>query len=158
MAIWEELLGISPIGVTENFFDLGGNSLLAARMLDAVERDCGKRFPLAALTSAGTIRDLATEIVKYGLTAGSPLVEVQVGNGEPFFFLHGEFYRGGLYCHSLAKRLGADQTFYMLAPNGLDPNGTLPPIATLAANHLRAPDSAHHRIEQLSLLAHRRCA
>jgi amino acid adenylation domain-containing protein len=138
VAVWEELLGMSPISVTENFFDIGGNSLLAARMLDAVERDCGKRFPLAVLTGAGTIRDLATEVAKHGLTAGSPLVEVQAGNGQPFFFLHGEFYRGGLYCHNLAKRLRANQTFYMLAPHGLDANGTLPPITTLAANHLRA--------------------
>jgi amino acid adenylation domain-containing protein len=138
VVIWEELLNISPIGVTEDFFDAGGNSLLAARMLDAVDRECGKRLPLAVLTKAGTILDLANEIAqKEVLTVGSPLVKVQTGSGRPFFFLHGEFYRSGLYCDNLAKKLGARQTFYSLAPHGLD-NGALPSIAAMAANNLRA--------------------
>jgi amino acid adenylation domain-containing protein len=136
VAIWEELLNICPIGVTEDFFDLGGNSLLAARMLDAVERKCGKRLPLAVLTKAGTILDLANEIAQKEVLTGSPLVKVQTGSGRPFFFLHGEFYRGGLYCHNLAKKLGAGQTFYSLAPHGLV-NGALPSIAAMAGNNLR---------------------
>lgn len=139
VAIWEELLGISPIGVTENFFDLGGNSLLAARMLDAVERECATRLPLAVLSSAGTILDLVSEIAqRHGPIVGSPMVEVQAGSGRPFFFLHGEFYRGGGYCHNLAKQLGANQIFYSLSPHGLGSNGALPPIAAMAVEHLRA--------------------
>jgi amino acid adenylation domain-containing protein len=138
--IWEDLLGISPIGVTEHFVDLGGNSLLAARLLDAVERECGKRLSMAALARAATIEELAVALVKeHGHTVGSPLVEVQPGaSGRPFFFLHGDFDGGGFYCRNLAKRLGEEQTVYVFSPHGLDANGALPTFESMASDNVRA--------------------
>jgi hypothetical protein len=38
-------LGISPVGVTDNFFDLGGDSLLVAKLLARIEQSIGKRLP-----------------------------------------------------------------------------------------------------------------
>ncbi|MBK6806136.1 MAG: hypothetical protein IPG84_15485 [Betaproteobacteria bacterium] len=42
--IWEEVLGTNDIGVLDHFFAIGGHSLLAARLVDAVERETGLRF------------------------------------------------------------------------------------------------------------------
>ena len=47
--LWEEVLGVSPISVTTNFFDLGGRSLLAARLFTKILRTFGKELPLSIL-------------------------------------------------------------------------------------------------------------
>jgi amino acid adenylation domain-containing protein len=45
LAIWEEMLGRQNIGVEDNFFEIGGHSLLAARMMTEIESQFGTRFP-----------------------------------------------------------------------------------------------------------------
>lgn len=57
--IWERVLGVRPRGVEENFFDVGGNSLAAVRLLVEIEEISGRRLPLAALLQAPTIEELA---------------------------------------------------------------------------------------------------
>lgn len=57
--IWENLLNINPIGVEDNFFDLGGSSVLTARLVDQVEAVFNKKLPLVALFELTTISQLA---------------------------------------------------------------------------------------------------
>ena len=57
--LWEEVLGIRPIGVTDNFFGLGGHSLLAVRLFALLDKRLGKTLPLAALFRGATVADLA---------------------------------------------------------------------------------------------------
>src|SRR5205823_4031741 len=54
-AIWEELTGVRPIGVADDFFEIGGDSLLAVRMFAAIRKDLGQSLPLESLLSAPTI-------------------------------------------------------------------------------------------------------
>jgi amino acid adenylation domain-containing protein len=57
--IWATILG-RRVGMEDNFFDVGGHSLMALRLLDAVERDIRARLPLTVLLESGaTIRGLA---------------------------------------------------------------------------------------------------
>jgi len=57
--LWEEVLGVSPVGLGDELFSLGGDSLLALRLLDAIERELGRRLPLAALFQEATVEKLA---------------------------------------------------------------------------------------------------
>jgi amino acid adenylation domain-containing protein len=57
--VWEELLDVRPIGVTDRFFEVGGHSLLALRLLVEVERQLGRKVPLPALFEEPTIEHLA---------------------------------------------------------------------------------------------------
>ena len=57
--LWEEVLGVSPVGLHDDLFALGGDSLLALRLLDAIERDLGRRLPLGALFQEATVEKLA---------------------------------------------------------------------------------------------------
>jgi acyl carrier protein len=57
--IWEDLLGIHPIGVHDEFLRLGGNSLLAIRVAADLREAFQIEFPLQALLSASTIADIA---------------------------------------------------------------------------------------------------
>jgi amino acid adenylation domain-containing protein len=59
ITIWEQVLALQPIGVLENFFELGGDSLLAAGLLSAIANRFGKHLPMSSLLNAATIREQA---------------------------------------------------------------------------------------------------
>src|SRR6266436_5445983 len=60
MRIWERILNVSPIGMQDNFFALGGDSLAAVRVIDRVEQLFGRQLPPDMLWyQEGTIESLA---------------------------------------------------------------------------------------------------
>jgi phthiocerol/phenolphthiocerol synthesis type-I polyketide synthase E len=63
-AVWEEVLGLHPVGVHDSFFELGGHSLLAPRILLGVRRSLGVDVPIAALLAAPTVGDLAAAVAR----------------------------------------------------------------------------------------------
>jgi len=138
--IWAEVLGVNALGVHDNFFDLGGHSLLAVHLFARIEKEFGKRLPLATLFQSPTIAELATAVQKDPPASWSSLVPIQPkGSRPPFFCVHAV---GGnvLEYYDLARHLGQDQPFYGLQSRGLD--GTQSP-------HERIDDMAAHYIKEL---------
>ncbi len=72
--IWEELLGVSPISRDDHFFERGGHSLLAARVVARVRARCGVELPLRALFEAPNLSALAGRIDQSPRTGRPPLV------------------------------------------------------------------------------------
>jgi acyl carrier protein len=60
--VWQELLGIEGIGVRDNFFDLGGNSLTLVQMHSRLQKAFERSIPIAQLFQYPTIRDLAENL------------------------------------------------------------------------------------------------
>ncbi len=58
-AVWERVIGSGPVGVRDDFFELGGDSMLALRLLAEIERELGVRLPLAELFVGATVEHLA---------------------------------------------------------------------------------------------------
>ncbi|MBW4507360.1 MAG: AMP-binding protein [Scytonematopsis contorta HA4267-MV1] len=129
--IWEEVLGISPIGVRDSFFDMGGHSLLAVQIFAQIEKKLGHKLPLATLFPAGTIETIADIIIEVENTSNivnnisaklswSSLVGIQPhGSKPPMFFIHP--LGGEVMCYrNLSVYLEADQPVYGLQPVGLD--------------------------------------
>jgi amino acid adenylation domain-containing protein len=120
VSIWQTVLAVDSVGTQDNFFDVGGHSLLAAQMFAQVEARLGVRLPLATLFQAPTIEGLA-RIIAQGGTSKSwrSLVAVQpAGTRRPLFAVPGA--RGNVVGnHALSRLLGTDQPFYGLQSRGL---------------------------------------
>lgn len=121
LQIWEQVLGVRPLGVWHNFFDLGGHSLLAMRLLAEIEKACGHALPLSALLQAPTVAQLAALLRQEGWQSPwRSLVALQPGGRHPPFFCVPGAAGDVLYLRALAELLGPEQPFYGLQAQGLD--------------------------------------
>jgi thioesterase domain-containing protein/acyl carrier protein len=139
--IWEQILGLKSIGVKDNFFDLGGYSLLAVRLFLQIEKVFGEKLPLTTLFQAPTIEQLAD--VLRGSQAGwsaawSSLVAIQPGgSNQPFFCVPGNLGNVFVDLGELAKYLGPDQPFYGLQ-DGIQNPSQIEALATHFVNEIRS--------------------
>jgi amino acid adenylation domain-containing protein len=123
-AIWRDVLKVDQVARTDDFFDLGGHSLLVARLLRRIESEYGVRVPMAAVFRAPRLAGMA-ELVAAGFDAGSPvLAPIQpLGSAAPILWLDG----GSTFRH-LAERLGTDQPFIGVSVDAvLEAAGGCPP-------------------------------
>lgn len=119
--IWQEALGKKSIDSNENFFDLGGHSLLGLQIFNRIEKELGTALPLNTLFAAPTIRELAQLIAPAQQTNATDYPSVVPlnprGTRTPFFFVHalGGGDGGGPFKYQrLANLLGDDQPSYGL--------------------------------------------
>jgi acyl transferase domain-containing protein/thioesterase domain-containing protein/acyl carrier protein len=115
---WQDLLGVERVGLDDDFFSLGGHSLIGVRLFAKIKKTYQVNLELAALFEARTVRQLADLIRKSMQPAAaeaktwSTLVPIQPnGSRVPLFCIHAI---GGdvLFYEQLAKALGPDQPFY----------------------------------------------
>jgi thioesterase domain-containing protein/acyl carrier protein len=139
--IVESVLSVKSVGLDDDFFALGGNSLNAVRMFDRIERVFGRRLPLATLFEASSVRSLAERLRTDGFTAPwSSLVALQPdGHLPPLFCVHS--YEGNILIYrDLARRLAPEQPVYGLQSLGM--NGARRPLA-------RVEDMAAHYLAEV---------
>jgi len=88
--IWARILNVKSVGVTDNFFEIGGDSLLALRVAAEIETAFARTVPLGAIFAAPTIERLAPMLDRdAALPAGFSLVPLRTaGSGPPIFFVH----------------------------------------------------------------------
>jgi amino acid adenylation domain-containing protein len=144
-SIWERELGIHPIGVTDNFFDLGVTSMVAATLFAAIERDLGDGLALGAIFRAPTIEQLAKLIEDdKGSSRWTSLVPIQpLGSRPPIFCVHGG---AGTILHlqPLAGKLGPEQPFYGLQAAGLyGGSSPLRTVQEMASHYLSEMRQVH---------------
>ncbi|MBG1271671.1 non-ribosomal peptide synthetase [Nostoc sp. WHI] len=139
--IWAEVLNVERVGIHDNFFDLGGDSLLTVRLLKQIHKQFERELPLSILFLNPTIESLATSLSsETDSLPWSPLVPIQpAGSNPPFFCVHPVFGVVFPY-YELAHHLGKNQPFYGLQPIGLD--GKSSPLTCIE-------DMATHYIEAL---------
>lgn len=142
--IWVKVLGVEQVGVHDNFFTLGGDSLLAARVFAEIEEKFGDNLPVTSLFEAPTIGGLAGILGQKGWSAPwSCVVPIQAkGSKPPFFCVHGPSGQVLGY-RNLASHLGEDQPFYGIQAQGL--NEKQPP-------HTRIEDMAAHYVKEIRTL------
>ena len=119
--IWKGVLGIHSIGVKDNFFDLGGNSLLAVNLFAEIEKTFHKNLSVATLFQAQTVEQLASFLRQEKWAASwHSLVRIQPsGSKPPLFLIHPCNGDISIY-RVLAQHLGLERPIYGLQAVGLD--------------------------------------
>ncbi len=143
--IWAELLRIDSVGIEDNYFELGGTSLLAVDLFALIEHRFGRKLPLGTLITAPTISQLAGRVA--GTAVGDSLVLIRDGAGQPPLFLVHDGDGDTLLYLNLAMHLKAERAVYGLQPCS---RGNAPMIHTripeMAAYHIDKCDPSSHEV------------
>jgi acyl-CoA synthetase (AMP-forming)/AMP-acid ligase II/thioesterase domain-containing protein/acyl carrier protein len=107
-AMWQQILGQRDIGIHADFFDIGGDSLLALQLVVSIEKVTGIRLSVAALFETPTIESLAAFLTAHKSGDNTPrIAPIQPKGSRPPFFC----VDAGPSFRNLALQLGADQPF-----------------------------------------------
>ncbi|WP_246690613.1 thioesterase domain-containing protein, partial [Microvirga aerophila] len=137
LQLWRKLLGSEMLTIHDDFFESGGDSLLATEMLIEVERLVGHQVSERILFEAGTIRQLVSQLIKQPEELAEPCVHTQAGgNQRPLFFFHGDFIDGATHLRQLIRLLGPDQPVIAIDPHGMHGEPIPPSIEEMAADRL----------------------
>lgn len=138
--IWEEVLQVQPVSIFDNFFHIGGHSLLAVRLMSHIAERFGQHLDLAMLFQHPTLLDLAVVLRQRSSNKEeTPLVALRAqGSSIPFFCVHPSGGTSFCYVH-LAYHLGSDQPFYGLqAPHIDSTERPLRTVEEMAAYYISA--------------------
>ncbi|WP_295672854.1 amino acid adenylation domain-containing protein [uncultured Mucilaginibacter sp.] len=138
--IWAEALNLNRVGIYDNFFQIGGHSLIAVKVMTMIEQKTGKRLPLATLFEHQTVERTAQLISRDGVSiTWDSLVPIKPhGHKTPLYLVHGAGLNVLLF-NAVATGLSPDQPVYGLQAKGL--NGIDEPLTTIeeiAAHYVNA--------------------
>lgn len=141
---WADLLNLETVGINENFFDLGGSSLLAVKLLTEIEEKTGMSLPISVLFDSPNVRMLA-DIVGKGewkprWKAMVAINDVSDGDNPPLFLVPPSA-TSAIHFAELAKHLETDYPVYSFTPLGLDtdiePQSRVEDMAALYLREIR---------------------
>ncbi len=116
-SIWGRVLNNEKIGIHDDFFDLGGHSLIGIQLLGQVEQQFSRTLPLKSLFEAPTISQFAELLRSEGAAMNwenLSLVQPE-GKGVPLFCVHGDEAS-----HFIPKHMGPTRPFYAFFHQGED--------------------------------------
>ena len=144
--IWQRVLQLPAVDPDDNFFDLGGDSVLAVQMFADIAEACGRQLPPVMIYHVPTIAALAAVIEHPTQLAVSPLVLLKDGErDQPVFILPGLGGGPAEFFH-LVKHMNFSRAIYGLQPKGMD--GSEEPaerIEEMAEFYLRAIQRVQER-------------
>jgi thioesterase domain-containing protein/acyl carrier protein len=119
--IWSSSLKVNNIGLDDDFFMMGGHSMIAAQVMQKLEKETGIRLPLTALFEAPTVKKLSHLIDQKGNNSSwKSLVSIKPGGDRrPLYIVHGAGLNVLIF-HSLAMNLDPDQPVFGLQARGLN--------------------------------------
>jgi len=136
VAIWEALLERTGIGIDDDFFAIGGHSLLAVRLIDEIRRRLQVVVRLATVYATPTVASLAAHIRRQGVEAApGHMVPLTPRPGLPKIFA---IHAAGGEAHSyipLSRELASSVAFYALQAT-TDPEAFAPDLEHLAERYL----------------------
>lgn len=123
--MWTEILGVPEVGIHDNFFDVGGHSLLAVRLSAAIRETWDVEIPISVLLRKGTIAELG-HLVRSGGEAGSRTPVVTLREGEegqsPLFLFHP--FGGTVFCYvELTRHLPEGRPVLAIEAPGIESEG-----------------------------------
>jgi syringomycin synthetase protein SyrE len=141
IALWERVLEKSPLSVTDDFFEAGGDSLKAIDILLGVEKRLGRKLPLYLLIENPTIKDFASAL---GENTGTTPLLYRLGGefGQPPLYLAASGHGDLLRFQALARVLEQAFDVYLLQPPDDVAAPTMGDLADLYADRIHARGGA----------------
>jgi acetoacetyl-CoA synthetase len=118
--IWERILQRSKIGEDENFFDLGGDSLVAVQLFTEIAQVCGREFSPVTIYCAPTIASLAALLEEPTAPRLPAVMQLKEGSEEPPLFLAHGLGGTAIDFYQFAKHLQTRRSIYGLQAKGTD--------------------------------------
>jgi acetoacetyl-CoA synthetase len=118
--IWQRLLQHSPIGVDDNFFDLGGDSALALQLFNEIAQVCGREMPPVMIYHAPTIAALAALLEDPATPRFPPLVLLKAGEQDPPVFLTHGLGGSVIDFYQVVKHLQTPHAIHGMQARGID--------------------------------------
>ncbi len=118
--IWADILNINGCGIHDDFFEIGGHSLIAVEMMARIEEQTGIRLPLSSLLENSTIYQLA-QVVKGDkeMEFTKSMVPIRTeGSKPPVYLVHGAGLHVLMY-QTLAEHMSPDQPIFGFQARGL---------------------------------------
>jgi acyl-CoA synthetase (AMP-forming)/AMP-acid ligase II/thioesterase domain-containing protein/acyl carrier protein len=112
--IWQRLLNRPDVGMDDDFFEIGGDSLQATEMLLEVEEVTHHRISPSDIRAQLTIRLLCDRLAGAAEARDEAMTKVKPGLGTPLFLCHGDFCGWGFYGFRLSEMLKDDGPVYLL--------------------------------------------
>jgi aspartate racemase len=113
-SIWRSLLGLEKVGIRDNFFVLGGHSMLAVRLISEIKKAYDKKVPLSFLYQGATVEALAALVSGDDSYSHLTLSPIKPGTSWPPFFCVSGPEVNALGYATLAHHLGEEQPVYSL--------------------------------------------
>ncbi len=127
--LWGEILKLDRVGIDDDFFAIGGHSLLAAKLFSRLDEHFGRSLPLGVLFAAPTVRALADLYrASVGQKTRALVALRKAGSLPPVFAVPGVFGNVVGFAE-LCHELGPGKPFYGLQSVGLD--GSEPPLSSI---------------------------
>ncbi|MFB9844545.1 non-ribosomal peptide synthetase [Mucilaginibacter ginsenosidivorans] len=120
--IWKAVLKLQRVGIDDNFFDIGGHSLLAVQIMTRIEKKLGKKHAIAVLFQYPTVAQLSAFIEKEDTRniKWRTIVPIKAtGSKMPLYIVHGAGLNV-LNFHDLASHVDAEQPVFGVQGIGLD--------------------------------------
>ena len=140
LRVWRRLLNTPDLSIDDDFFDSGGDSLLATEFMIELRHLTGKEIPDALLFEVSTIRMLVDRIEGGQELQSNGVIRI---SGEPYaetplLFFHGDWDGGGFYVPRLARKLEPELPLIAIEPHGARDERIPDSIEAMAADRLAA--------------------
>jgi acyl-coenzyme A synthetase/AMP-(fatty) acid ligase/thioesterase domain-containing protein/acyl carrier protein len=117
--LFASVLGVERVGLDDDFFELGGDSLGVVELVAAIDERFGVDVPTSAVLDAPTVEELSLQLAHRRPAHASPLVDLRIGEpGDPFFCVTGAG-APAISLRELSEAMSA-YNFVAIQPRGLE--------------------------------------
>jgi len=129
--VWQDVLGMPAVGIADNFFDLGGDSIRAVAALSRLSGELGTPLAVEVLMRNPTPAALASALLSQSRHLEEPLViKVNESGSRPPLWMFHPIGGHVLFIRRLGAQLGPDQPVFGVQARGLD--GVQAPLDSMA--------------------------
>lgn len=136
LVLWRKLLKNNELSIDDDFFEKGGDSLLATELLLGIERITDVMLPESILFESATVRSVADRLTSAAGT-DRPVAAINCDRvSRPMVFFHGDYSQGGYFVRNVVKALGPRQALIIVAPHGMGDEPLPETFEKMAADRL----------------------